>query len=105
MKYETVIGLEVHVELATATKIFCGCENKFGGGPYPLLPRVYRYAGRAARAERKVVEYAVKAGLALNCKIANFSRWTAELLLSRPAQSLPDIAVRPAHMQGRLCGH
>ena len=43
--YETVIGLEVHVELATKTKIFCGCSTAFGAEPNTDMPGVYRYAG------------------------------------------------------------
>ena len=43
--YETVIGLEVHVELATKTKIFCSCSTEFGGKPKTHLPGLYRYAG------------------------------------------------------------
>ncbi len=75
MKYETVIGLEVHVELATATKIFCGCENKFGGEPNThCCPVCTGMPGVLPVLNEKVVEYAVKAGLALNCKIANFSK-------------------------------
>jgi aspartyl-tRNA(Asn)/glutamyl-tRNA(Gln) amidotransferase subunit B len=75
MKYETVIGLEVHVELATSTKIFCGCENKFGGGPNThCCPVCIGMPGVLPVLNEKVVEYAAKAGLALNCQIADFSK-------------------------------
>lgn len=75
MKYETVIGLEVHVELATATKIFCGCENKFGGAPNThCCPVCTGMPGVLPVLNEKVVEFAAKAGLATNCQIANFSK-------------------------------
>ena len=75
MKYETVIGLEVHVELATATKIFCGCENKFGGDPNThCCPVCTGMPGVLPVLNEKVVEFAAKAGLATNCTIANFSK-------------------------------
>lgn len=75
MKFETVIGLEVHVELATNTKIFCGCKNEFGGEPNThCCPVCTGMPGVLPVLNEKVVEYAAKAGLALNCEIANFSK-------------------------------
>ena len=75
MQYETVIGLEVHVELATATKIFCGCENKFGGEPNThCCPVCTGMPGVLPVLNEKVVEFAAKAGLATGCTIANFSK-------------------------------
>ncbi len=75
MKYETVVGLEVHVELSTATKIFCGCANEFGGEPNThCCPVCTGMPGVLPVLNEKVVEYAAKAGLALNCEIAQFSK-------------------------------
>jgi len=75
MKYETVIGLEVHVELATETKIFCPCENKFGGEPNThCCPVCTGMPGVLPVLNEKVVEFAARAGLATNCRIANFSK-------------------------------
>jgi aspartyl-tRNA(Asn)/glutamyl-tRNA(Gln) amidotransferase subunit B len=75
MTYETVIGLEVHVELATATKIFCGCENKFGGEPNThCCPVCTGMPGVLPVLNEKVVAFAAMAGLATHCKIANFSK-------------------------------
>ncbi|WP_313134426.1 Asp-tRNA(Asn)/Glu-tRNA(Gln) amidotransferase subunit GatB [Anaerocolumna sp.] len=68
--YETVIGLEVHVELATETKIFCGCTTQFGGEPNThCCPVCTGMPGTLPVLNKKVVEYAMAAGLALNCKI------------------------------------
>ena len=75
MRYETVIGLEVHVELATNTKIFCGCKNEFGGLPNThCCPVCIGMPGVLPVLNEKVVEFAAKAGLATNCEIANFSK-------------------------------
>lgn len=75
MKYEAVIGLEVHAELLTDTKIFCSCTTKFGGEPNThVCPVCLGLPGTLPVLNKKVVEYAVKAGLALNCKIAKFSK-------------------------------
>lgn len=68
--YETVIGLEVHVELATRSKIFCGCSTKFGGEPNTqVCPVCAGMPGTLPVLNKSVVEYAVAAGLALNCNI------------------------------------
>lgn len=68
--YETVIGLEVHVELATKTKIFCGCTTQFGGDPNThCCPVCTGMPGTLPVLNKKVVEYAIAAGLATNCTI------------------------------------
>ena len=73
--YEMVIGLEVHVELKTATKIFCGCSTKFGAAPNTqCCPVCTGMPGSLPVLNSKVVEYAVKAGLATGCKIATYSK-------------------------------
>ncbi|HHV37965.1 MAG TPA: Asp-tRNA(Asn)/Glu-tRNA(Gln) amidotransferase subunit GatB [Tepidimicrobium sp.] len=75
MRYKTVIGLEIHVELMTNTKIFCGCVNEFGGEVNThCCPVCLGLPGATPVLNRSVVEYAIKAGLAFNCKIANNSR-------------------------------
>ena len=69
-QYETVIGLEVHVELATKTKIFCGCSTEFGGAPNThTCPVCTGMPGSLPVLNRQVVEFALKAGIAANCKI------------------------------------
>ncbi|MGI5849629.1 MAG: Asp-tRNA(Asn)/Glu-tRNA(Gln) amidotransferase subunit GatB [Christensenellales bacterium] len=86
MAYETVIGLEVHVELATNTKIFCSCENKFGGDPNThCCPACIGMPGVLPVLNKKVVEFAVMAGLATNCRIAHFSK------LDRKGYYYPDL--------------
>ncbi|QSZ26926.1 Asp-tRNA(Asn)/Glu-tRNA(Gln) amidotransferase subunit GatB [Aceticella autotrophica] len=75
MKYEAVIGLEVHVELSTKTKIFCSCTTEFGGEPNThVCPVCLGLPGTLPVLNKKVVEFAVKAGIALNCEIAQFSK-------------------------------
>ncbi|NLL98426.1 MAG: Asp-tRNA(Asn)/Glu-tRNA(Gln) amidotransferase subunit GatB, partial [Tepidanaerobacter sp.] len=76
MSYETVVGLEVHVELSTKTKIFCGCSTEFGKEPNShCCPICLGMPGTLPLMNKSVVEYATKAGLALNCEIAEFSRF------------------------------
>ena len=74
--YEMVIGLEVHVELATKTKIFCGCTTKFGGAPNThTCPVCTGMPGTLPVANKKVVEFAVAAGLATNCEIMRYNKF------------------------------
>ena len=69
-QYETVIGLEVHVELATKTKIFCGCSTAFGGEPNThTCPVCTGMPGSLPVLNKQVLEYAVAVGLATNCTI------------------------------------
>jgi aspartyl-tRNA(Asn)/glutamyl-tRNA(Gln) amidotransferase subunit B len=73
--YEIVIGLEVHCELSTKTKIFCSCANEFGGEPNThCCPVCMGMPGALPVLNEKVVEYAVRAGLATNCKISKDSK-------------------------------
>lgn len=73
--YETVIGLEVHAELSTKTKIFCSCPTEFGGAPNThTCPICMAMPGTLPVLNEKVVEYAVKAGLATNCEISRNSK-------------------------------
>ena len=73
--YEMVIGLEVHVELKTKTKIFCGCSTAFGAAPNTqCCPVCMGMPGTLPVLNEQVVEYAVKAGLATHCTIARYSK-------------------------------
>ncbi len=73
--YEIVIGLEVHSELSTKTKIFCSCPTEFGGEPNThCCPVCMAMPGTLPVLNEKVVEYAIKAGLVTNCEIASISK-------------------------------
>ena len=73
--YEVIIGLEVHSELSTKTKIFCSCPTEYGASPNThVCPICMAMPGTLPVLNEKVVEYAVKAGLATNCEIARDSK-------------------------------
>jgi aspartyl-tRNA(Asn)/glutamyl-tRNA(Gln) amidotransferase subunit B len=75
-KYETVVGLEVHVELHTNSKIFCGCSTAFGAPPNThTCPVCLGHPGVLPVLNRQAVEYAMKAAMALNCRIADISKF------------------------------
>ena len=75
-QYETVIGLEVHVELATKTKIFCGCSTAFGGAPNThTCPVCTGMPGSLPVLNKQVVEYAAAVGLATNCTITQYCKF------------------------------
>ena len=75
-QYETVIGLEVHVELATKSKLFCGCSTEFGAAPNAhTCPVCTGMPGSLPVLNRQVVEYAIAVGLATNCEITRYGKF------------------------------
>src|SRR3972149_2294965 len=85
-KYEPVIGLEVHVQLATRTKIYCGCPTSFGAPPNTnVCPVCLGMPGALPVLSRQAVEMAIQAGIALNCRVNAFSR------LARKNYFYPDL--------------
>jgi aspartyl-tRNA(Asn)/glutamyl-tRNA(Gln) amidotransferase subunit B len=76
MEYEAVIGLEVHAQLLTESKIFCGCSTQFGNEPNTqVCPVCLGMPGVLPVLNKKAVEYTIKTGLAMNCRIAPYSRF------------------------------
>jgi len=76
MNWDIVIGLEIHVELSTDSKIFCGCSTAFGGEPNTqCCPVCVGMPGTLPVLNERVLEYAVKAGLAFNCEITRYNKF------------------------------
>ncbi|MEE1219853.1 MAG: Asp-tRNA(Asn)/Glu-tRNA(Gln) amidotransferase subunit GatB [Ruminococcus sp.] len=87
MKYELVAGFETHIELATKTKIFCGCTTEFGGAPNShCCPVCIGLPGTLPKLNREVVNYAIRAGLATHSEIAEISK------MDRKNYCYPDLA-------------
>jgi aspartyl-tRNA(Asn)/glutamyl-tRNA(Gln) amidotransferase subunit B len=102
MKYRLVCGLETHVELATATKIFCGCTTAFGGSPNThCCPICTGQPGALPNLNKKVVEYAIRAGLATHCTINIVTH------LDRKNYCYPDLpkAYQISQFDKPLCEH
>jgi aspartyl-tRNA(Asn)/glutamyl-tRNA(Gln) amidotransferase subunit B len=75
-RYDPVLGLETHVELGTATKLFCGCSTTFGGEPNTqVCPVCLGLPGSLPVTNEKAIEYTIRIGLALNCSIASWCRF------------------------------
>ncbi|MDT5222054.1 MAG: aspartyl-tRNA(Asn)/glutamyl-tRNA(Gln) amidotransferase subunit, partial [Mycobacterium sp.] len=75
-RFDPVLGLEVHVELSTATKMFCGCSTTFGGEPNTqVCPVCLGLPGSLPVLNQVAVESAIRIGLALNCEIVDWCRF------------------------------
>lgn len=102
MEYETIIGLEVHAELSTATKIYCSCRNSFGREENTqICPICMGLPGTLPTLNERVVEYAIRMGHALNCTINNICR------LDRKNYFYPDLpkAYQITQADIPLCGN
>jgi len=76
VKYEAIIGLEVHAQMLTETKIFCGCSTRFGSEPNTqTCPVCIGMPGVLPVLNKKALEYSIKTGLAMNCRISKYSRF------------------------------
>jgi len=95
-QFEVVIGLEVHVELNTKTKMFCGCANEFGSEPNTnVCPICLGLPGSLPAVNKRAVESAISIGLSLGCGIAPTGRFARKnYFYPDLAKKLPDFAVR-----------
>ena len=103
LTWEPVVGLEIHVQLKTRTKMFCRCANGFGGGENTqTCPVCLGFPGALPVANATAIEWTIKLGLALDCEIADARRLRAqELLLPGPAEGLSDLPIRSTVLHQR----
>ena len=97
-KYQPVIGLEVHVQLLTETKAFCGCINRYGGDPNThVCPTCLGLPGALPVLNRHAVELAVLAAKAIHCEIRETSIFSRKnYFYPDSPEGIPDLAVRSA---------
>ena len=83
MEYEAVIGLEVHVQVRTKSKMFCSCANVYGAEPNTLVcPVCLGYPGALPVPNHEAIRAAVRAGLLTGCEIARYSKFDRKILLN-----------------------
>ncbi len=113
MQFETVIGLEVHAQLLTNTKIFCSCSAQFGQDPNTqTCPVCLGLPGVLPVVNKKAVEYAIKAALATSCTIQSYNQFARKnyfypdlpkgYQISQFELPIATAAVRAAHCDGRI---
>jgi aspartyl-tRNA(Asn)/glutamyl-tRNA(Gln) amidotransferase subunit B len=101
--YETVIGLEVHVELSTASKIFCGCPVTYGQEPNTkCCPVCTGLPGALPVLNKNVVEYALRTCLAVNCEISRITRFDRKNYFYPDLPKLTDISALSTDRPQRL---
>ena len=107
MKYEAVIGLEVHAQMLTETKIFCGCSTTFGSEPNTqTCPVCIGMPGVLPVLNRKALEYAIRTGLATGCSISLVQPvCQKKLFLPRPSEGVSDKPVRASDMRAWTYRH
>ena len=99
-KYELVVGLEVHAQLLTETKLFSGDSSAFGAAPNThISPITLGHPGTLPRLNKVAVEYAIKIGLACDCSITRYNYFARKiLLLPRSAKRLSDFTTYNPHL-------
>ena len=103
--YDVVIGLEVHVQLATNTKLFCRCSCKYGAAANTqTCPVCLGMPGSLPVMNREAFQLGMKTAIALNCEIPPFTKWDRKQYFSRLAEGLSDQPIRFAHVTEWLAG-